>query len=85
MSSVLPVLSVLKEERLFPASNQDERNPEQKDSDPEVVHSNNSSFKPKPSVKFKEKDDGPHKKAANAHSKSKQTKLSLYFTTPGQQ
>ena len=80
MSSVLPVLSVLKEERLFPASTQDERNPEQKGSDPEVVPSN-SSIKSKPNVKFKEKDDGLHKKAsANAHSKQKQTKLSFYFT-----
>ena len=77
MSSVLPVLSVSKEERLFSASTQDERNSEQKDSDPEVVPSNSSSLKSKPNVKFKEKD--------NAHSKSKQTKLSLYFTTPGQQ
>ena len=84
MSSVLPVLSVLKEERLFPASNQNEGNPEQKDNNPEVVPSN-SSLKPKASVKFKEKDDGHHMKAANAHTKSKQTKLSLYFTTPGQQ
>ena len=79
------MLSVLKEERLFPASNQEERNPEQKDSDPEVVPSKNSSLKSKPNVKFKEKDDGLHKKAANAHSKSKQTKLSLYFTKPRQQ
>ena len=82
MSSVLPVLSVLKEERLFPASNQDERKPEQKDSDPEVVPSNNSSLKSKPNVKFKEKDDGLHKKAAaSAHSKTKQTRLSFYFPT----
>ena len=78
MSSVLPVLSVLKEERLFPASNHEEKNPEQKGNDPEVVHSNSNSIKTKSKVKFKEKDDGLHSETA-ATPKQKQTKLSSYF------
>ena len=78
MSSVLPVLSVLKEERLFPASNHEEKNPEQKDNDPEVVHRNPNLIKTKSKVKFKEKDDGLHRETA-ATPKQKQTKLSSYF------
>ena len=78
MSSVLPVLSVLKEERLFPASNQEEKNQEQNEINPEVVQSNSNSIKTKSKVKLKEKDDGLHIKAA-ATPKQKQTKLSSYF------
>ena len=74
----MPVLSVLKEERLFPASNQEEKNQEQKEINPEVVQSNSNSIKTKSKVKFKDKDDGLHIKAA-ATPKQKQTKLSSYF------
>ena len=83
MSSVLPVLSVLKEEGLFPAPNHEEKKPEQKDIDPGVVPSNSSNTKSKPQVKFKEKDDVPHNSVA-VKPKEKQTRISSYFASPKQ-
>ena len=85
MSSVIPVLSVLKnsDEGLPTAQSLQIKIPETSGEDPKVVSETIPSFKSKGKVKFKQKDDVYHKDTAAAatpkNNKTK-TKITQYFS-----
>ena len=83
MSSVIPVLSVLKhsDEGLPTAPSLETKIPETSVEDPKVVSETIPSFKSKGKVKFKQKDDVYHKDtAAAATPKNNKTKITQYFS-----
>ena len=85
MSSVIPVLSVLKhsDEGLPTAPSLETKIPEPSVEDPKVVSETIPSFKSKGKVKFKQKDDVYHKDtAAAATPKNNKTKITQYFSAP---
>ena len=82
MSSVIPVLSVLKnsDEGLPTAPSLETKIPETSGEDPKVVSETIPSFKSKGKVKFKQKDDVYHKDTAAATPKNNKTKITQYFS-----
>ena len=87
MSSVIPVLSVLKhsDEGLPTAPSLETKIPETSVEDPKVVSETIPSFKSKGKVKFKQKDDVYHKDtateaAATPKNKNNKTKITQYFS-----
>ena len=84
MSSVIPVLSVLKhsdDEGLPTAPSLETKIPETSVEDPKVVSETIPSFKSKGKVKFKQKDNVYHKDtAADATPKNNKTKITQYFS-----
>ena len=84
MSSVIPVLSVLKnsDERLPTAQSLQIKIPETSGEDPKVVSETIPSFKSKGKVKFKQKDNVYYKDTTAVTPKNNKTKITQYFSAP---
>ena len=76
MSSVIPVLSVLKN------SDDQIKIPETSGEDPKVVSETIPSFKSKGKVKFKQKDNVYYKDTTAVTPKNNKTKITQYFSAP---